>query len=243
MKANCSYNSGELWTVCVSLNTGKKWESSPGEKTLNLSPKNPCENNMARCLRNTYEPEPLVNIPARLPYLKMNYVQIREERYLIQDHKASSCQGRELDTFLLSYCAVLCCKSGKCMKKKGTSFTTWFFSLFDITEHLGGVSRKLIIPSPPHCIHRACINSQCESSLPFVTVLKSNFLFMFYMLLESLWCSDFPLHSILFNSLELFGSNSSRNNYHAGDHGAMCTHVGRLLSIRGYAGCWRKEII
>lgn len=118
-----------------------------------------------------------------------------------------------------------------------------FFSLFDIIEHLGGVQRKLIILSPSHRIHKACINSQCESFLPFVTILKSNFLFMFYMLLESLWCSDFPLHSILFNSLELFGSNSSRNNYHAGDHGAMCTHVGCLLSTRGCAGCWWKGII
>lgn len=32
MKANWSYNSGELWTVCVSLNTGKKMREFPRGK-------------------------------------------------------------------------------------------------------------------------------------------------------------------------------------------------------------------
>lgn len=69
--------------------------------------------------------------------------------------------------------------------RKKVLFTQRAVFFFDIIEHLGGVQKKCV-PSPPYFLNKARINSQCESFLSFVTIWKSNFLFMFYMLLESL---------------------------------------------------------
>lgn len=244
MKANCSYNSGELWTVCVSLNMGEKMREFPRGKNPQFVTKKSMWEQHGSMPEEYIWTGALGEYPSPSPLLKDEVCTIwrREITYPRSQSKFVSRPRAWCFSSIILYHVVL--QEWEMHEGKRYSFNNWIlFSLSDIIEHLGGVQRKLIIPSPPHCIHKACINIQCESFLPFVTILKSNFLFMFYMLLESLWCSDFPLHSILFNSLELFGSNSSRNNYHAGDHGALHTHVGRLLSIRGCAGCWRKEII
>lgn len=52
--------------------------------------------------------------------------------------------------------------------------------LFDIIEHLGGVQKNLIVPSPPYCIDKAYINSQCGSSFLCYNFEKQFSLYVLY---------------------------------------------------------------
>lgn len=250
MKANCFYNSRELWAVSVSLNM-EKWENSPGGKK---APQFVTRKSMWE--KHGSMPEECIWIRGFGEYPRLSLLLKDEacttQRVMITSPRPQSkfVSGPRTDPGLMLFFYHIVPHgpkiAGNVWMRRVFFFTILFFFFLWHFWTFGRCVEKISDPTPAP-LHQ---QSLCEPSMWIFSSLCHNFEKQLFLYVSVCFLSVCDVQT--FHGIQSYSTPCSYLGQILPGIIAMLeilvlcvqlTHFGCLLSVRSCAGCWRKEVV